>query len=98
MKMNESFLTPMELAENPELAALRILMTNLDVAEMALLAVHPDSCAALCSQRCRTELEAYATSILYQLDALNAMINEYAECARRLREWRSQEAPNEIPF
>ena len=97
--MNESSLTPIQLNDNPELAALRMLKTNLDVAEMALLATYPDSCGPSCSESCRTEQEAFATSILYQVDTLNAMLNEYAESIRRLREWRSREPPaNDIEF
>ena len=91
--MNESFLSPIHLNENPELAALWILKTNLDVAQMALAATYPDSREPSYSERCRSEQEAYALSILYQIDALNAMLNEYAESLRRLREWRSREPP-----
>ena len=72
--MKKSFLTPDQLHENPELAALQILKTNLDVAEVALLATYPD-CEPSCSERCRTEQEAYATSVLYHIDALSAMLN-----------------------
>ena len=96
--MNESLLTPIQLNENPELAVLRILKTNLEVAETALVAAYPDSCEPY-SERCRSEQEANALSILYQIDALSVMLNEYAESLRRLRHWRSREPPAEnIPF
>jgi hypothetical protein len=83
--------TPIQLNENPELAALQILKTSLDVAEVALVAAYPDSCEPSRSERCWSEQEAYALSILYQIDALAAVLNEYAESIRRLREWRKRE-------
>jgi hypothetical protein len=88
--MNNSYLTPIELSEHPELAALRILKTSLDVTHLALLATYPES-----SERCRTEEEAYAIAILYQIDALEAMVNEYVESTRRLAELRNREASEE---
>lgn len=99
--MNESFLTPIQLGENPELAALQLLKTNLDVAEVALVAVYPESCEL--TERFRGEQEAYAVSILYQIEALNALLNEYAESCRRLQEWRKREPAahdlrDDIPF
>ena len=95
--MDNSLLTPIELSENPELAALRILKTTLDVAQLSLLAVYPDSYEY--SERCRTEEKAYAIAIIYQIDALEAVLNEYAECIRRLREWRNREPSEEsTPF
>jgi hypothetical protein len=89
--INESSLNPIELNDNPELAALRILKTSLDVAEVALAATYPDSCEPSYCEGCRSEQEAYALSLLYQIDALGALLNEYAESVRRLREWRSRE-------
>ncbi len=89
--MDNSLLTPIQLGENPELAALQILKTSLDVADLALVAAYPHSCEPSYSGRCRSEQEAYAISILYQIDALGAVINEYAESIWRLREWRNRE-------
>ncbi len=97
--MEKSSLTPMEFNENPELAALQILKTSLDVAESALLATYPDSCEPSFSEGCRSEQEAYAISILYQIDALGAVLNQYAESLRRLRQWRSgQSSVDDLPF
>jgi hypothetical protein len=81
----------MQLNENPELAALLILKTNLDIAQLVLLATYPDSCEPSYSEDRRSEQEAYASSILYQIDALEGIINEYVESVRRLREWRNRE-------
>jgi len=91
--MNNSYLTPIELSEHPELAALRILKTTLDVTHLALLATYPESSEG--SERCRTEEEAYAIAILYQIDALEAMVNEYVESTRRLAELRNREPSEE---
>jgi len=88
--MNESFLTPILLNDNPELAALRILTVALEVSEVALLATYPASEPSRDEHR-RTEQEAYAISVLHQIDALGAMLAEYTESIRRLRERRSQE-------
>jgi len=95
--MDSSFLNPITFNENPELAALRILKTTLDVVELALRGSYPDSCE--CSERRPTEQEAYAIAILYQIDALAAMLKEYEESIRRLREWQDRERSKEdIPF
>ena len=95
--IDNSLLTPIALSENPELAALRILKTTLDVAELALLSSYPDSFEG--SERCRSEQEAYALAILFQIDALEAMLNEYVESIRRQWEWRNRESSEEdIPF
>ena len=91
--MDNSLLTPIELSENPELGALRILKTTLDVAELALLASYPD-CREYSGRR-RSEQEAYAIAILYQIDALAVLVNEYAESLRRVGWWRYQEASKE---
>ena len=96
--MNTSLLSPTELNENPELAALQILKTSLDVAESVLLATYPDSCESSYAEGCRTEQEAYAISILYQMDALNAVLDQYAESIRRLRQWRSQAPSTDVAF
>jgi hypothetical protein len=80
--MDNTSLTPSDLVEHPELAALRILKTNLDVAGLALLATYPDN--GECSERPRSEQEAYAFAILHQIDALEAMLEEYAESIHRL--------------
>jgi len=97
--MNESSLNPIQLNENPELAALRILKTSLDVAEMALAATYSDSCEPSYSEGFRSEQEAYALSLLYQIDALGAVLNEYAESIRRLRQWRNREpSADDIAF
>lgn len=83
--MDNSSLSPRELMEHPELAVLRILKTNLDVAGLALLATYPDNHEN--SEEPRSEQEAYAFAILHQIDAFGAMLDEYAESLRRLRQW-----------
>jgi hypothetical protein len=88
--MNESFPTPIQLNENPELAVLRLLKTNLEVAEVALLAEYPD-CEEPDWERQHSEQEAYVTAILHQIDALEATLDEYAKSIRRLRSWRNRE-------
>ena len=87
--MDSSFLNPITFNENPELAALRILKTTLDVVEIVLRGSYPDS--SECSERRQSEQEAYAIAILYQIDALEGMLNEYVESIRRLREWQDRE-------
>ena len=95
--MEKSFLTPIEFNENPELAALRILKTSLEVAHLALVATYPD-CEPSCSQHCRSEQEAFAISLLYQIDALSAVLDEYAESIRRLRQPRNREPSTDVAF
>lgn len=93
MNVNHSLLTPIELGENPELAVLQILSTSLDVAQMALLSMYPDSCEPSRSlERRRSEAEAYALSILYQIDALSVLLQEYTESIRGSRQWRNRES------
>lgn len=97
--LSRSALTPIQLNENPELAALRILRTSLDVAAVVLAATYPESSEVSYSEGGRSEQEAYALSILYQIDALGAVLEEYAESIRRLRAWRNREASaDDIPF
>jgi hypothetical protein len=90
--MNDASLTPIELYDNPELAALRILETSLAVAQTALVAMYPDNCEPPHSRHCRSEAEAYAFSILYQIDALAAVLGEYSESIRRLQEFTGRES------
>ena len=97
--MKDSFPTPMDLVDNPELAVLRILKTNLYVAELALLAAYPDGSESTYSERCPGSEEAYARAILYQIDALEATLDEYVESVRRFREWRTRESlAGDIPI
>lgn len=93
MNVKEPSLTPLELSENPELAVLKVLATSLEVADMALAATYPVSCEPSYFERCRSEQEAYALSIIYQIDALRAVVGEYAESIRRSRKWRGREPP-----
>lgn len=79
-----SFLTPSELMENPELAVLLVLKTSLNVAELALHAAYPDNCE--CSERCRSEQEAYVFAIRHQISTLEALLDEHLESLERLRE------------
>lgn len=92
--MERSWLTPEELGENPELAVLRVLKTNLDVAELALLSSYPRCEDRECS---RSEEEAYAMAILYQMDALGAMLQEYVESVRRRGRWQSEDDRGDSP-
>ena len=95
--IGNSFLTPIALGENPELGALWILKTTLEVAELALVASYPESCED--SERRRTEEEAYALALLYQIDSLEALLDEYSESIRRKGQWRNRESSEEgIPF
>jgi hypothetical protein len=83
--MNESFPTPMDLSDNPELAVLEILKINLEVAKRVLLASYPSArCGEPCFESCHSEQEAYANGILYQSDALTAIVQAYVESTRRL--------------
>lgn len=92
--VEDSLPTPMELRENPELGALWILRTSLEVAELSLRATYPER-----SERHSTEEEAYAIAILYQIDAVEALLEEYLESIRRRGEWRGRESSGEgIPF
>ena len=67
--------------KNPELAALRTLKTDLEVAEAALLARYPNSSCGD-PRRGHTEREAYANAILYLIDPLVVLLHEYAESVR----------------
>jgi len=97
--VDRSLPTPSQLDENPELAALRILETSLDVAELALLTTYPETGEQVDAEDGLTEQEAFATAILYQIDALGAVLNEYVESIRRLEEWRKREPhEDDIPF
>jgi hypothetical protein len=75
-------LNPSDFIENPEVAALAILKTSLEVAHCALAATYPE-CEPVES---RSEQEAFAISILHHSAALVAMIDEYCESVRR--SWR----------
>lgn len=89
--MSKLFPSPGDLRENPELASLRMLKTNLEVAEEVLMVAYPDGNSY--SERSHTEQEAYANGLLYQIDTLEVMLNEYAESIRRLQSWRNREVP-----
>ena len=89
--MDESLPTPSELQEDPELAVLRILATSLRMAELALLSSHPASYEPARSDGPRTEQEAYAAALLYQIEALEGVLGEYVESTRRLRDWSRRE-------
>ena len=102
--MKESLPSPLDVSEYPELAALRALKTNLQVAELALLAAYPNSSCGD-PQRDHSEREAYANGILYLINPLVAMLGEYAESVQRLQAWRHREPPGpsddtdkDIPF
>ena len=88
--MDDTFLTPIELLDHPELAVLRILRTSLDVAGIVLQATHLDS--GECPERNRSEPEAFAVALHYQIEALEAMLEEYVESIRRQEECRGRES------
>jgi hypothetical protein len=93
MKSKRQIPSPSELAENPELAVLKTLLTNLDVFEMALSVVYPEEdYRPDCSQ---SEQEAYATAVRCQTRALELMLCEYADSVDRLHQWRQCEPPLE---
>ena len=97
--VDASLPTLSQLDENPELAALRILKTSLDVAELALVTMYPDMGEPADGEDGLSEEEAFATAIRYQIAALGGVLNHYVESVRRLQEWRSREPPEEAdPF
>ena len=89
--------SPSELSDDPQLAVLVTLTTNLQMASFALLAAYPDldtqdPCA-------RDEREAYASSIFKQIRALVEIVEEYLSAVQRFRScksWRS--SPTEPAF
>jgi hypothetical protein len=95
--MDSSFLTPIQFNDNPELALLEILKCALGATELALLATYPDN--GECSERPRSEQEAYVFTIIHQINTLQAVLDEYIESIARLREWQNRERCKEdIPF
>ena len=93
MKPQRQIPSPSELAENPELAVLKTLLTNLDVFEMALSVVYPEEDYR--PDRSQSEQEAYATAVRSQTRALELMLCEYADSVDRLHLWREREPPLE---
>ncbi len=92
-------LTPMVLSDYPEIAPLWTLRVNLHVAELALLASHPESCEHSYSGPGRSEQEAYALALLHQIDALRVMLSEYLGSVRRLGTRPGRELHTEdLPF
>lgn len=86
--MDNPLPTPEQISVDPELAALWILMANMDIARAALVASHPDLLREYPDDP-RTEQEAYAMAIIHQCHALTGMVHEYMEGIGRLRQWRS---------
>ena len=96
---DRSSLTPIQIHENPELAALRILKTTLDVVDRALVGAYPESGEPSYPDHDRSEPDAYALAILHQIDALGALLDLYVESIRRLGDRRDREAcDQDIPF
>lgn len=95
--MDEQVPTPMLLSNNPELAALHILKTSLEVCRCALSVAYPD--ASEPPSPCPREHLAYVSAILHQAVALEAMLDEYAHSIQRLHEWTNRDSRNQgIPF
>ena len=92
--------TPIELSEDPELAVLVTLATNLAMARFAILAAYPD--LEHCdpdSRHSQTEQDAYANAIFKQLAALGDLLEEYIASVRRLRSPKShQPSGKDISF
>jgi hypothetical protein len=78
--------SPLELAESPELASLELLCHALSVTRVALLAVHPelqqgDFVAALLESRSLKVCSADA--LITHLDALDTALERYRELVER---------------
>jgi DNA replication protein DnaC len=97
--MDGSLPTAIELAEDPELAVLRCLKTNLKITELALAAAYPEICEHTSVAHSPSEPEAYASAIVYQIDALDALLDHYVESIGRLRQrWHREPDDKEVPF
>jgi hypothetical protein len=95
--MDASLPSPILFLENPELGALHILKTSLEVSRVVLLTAYRDGAEP--APPGYGEPEAYAKAMLYQIDALEATLEDYNESIERLREWRSQQSRDrEIEF
>jgi len=93
----DSLLTPAQLNENPQIAALWVLRTSLEVAQSMLLATYPQSGER--EERHSTEEEAYAIALLYQIDAVAALLDEYVESiSRRAKRLGQRSSEEDIPF
>ena len=78
-------LPPMTLysRDYPELAAVGVLRANVELARDLLLASCPVPTTA--PDRVPTSREAYASSIIAQLESLSILLDEYLECVKHLR-------------
>jgi hypothetical protein len=95
--MDKEIPTPIWLSHNPELAALHILKTSLEVCRSALSVAYPDISEP--PSPCPREHIAYVRAILHQTVALQAMLDEYAQSIERLHAWTNRDSGNqEIPF
>lgn len=85
--MDRYRLTPMALSDNPALGLLVVVLEGLRLARLALAAAH----GSLCQEEFRRQsseearAEAYAFSILTQMQALEDTINSYLLSTERVR-------------
>ncbi len=85
--------SPTELGDDPQLAVLTVLITNLEMASFALLSVYPDLDGHPDypdPHAARHEQEAYASSIVKQVRALVDIVQEYLSAVQRGRSWKSR--------
>jgi hypothetical protein len=96
-EIDRSLPTPDDLMESPELAVLRVLQATLEIVEVALKATYPGDAEAAESNG-RTEPEAYAMVILYQIEVLGHLIQEYVRSLGRLRDSRDRRRDEDEVF
>ena len=82
--------SPSELSDDPELAVLVVLTTNLEMAHFAVLSAYPDLDGTLTPYAASNEREAYASSIVKHVRALAETVEEYLGAVRRQRSWTSR--------
>jgi hypothetical protein len=89
--------SPTELSDDPELAVLVTLTTALQMASFALLSVFPELDSPLDGPDPHAPhgvQEAFATSIVKQIDALEDVVEEYLRAVERHRSWQNLHQPS----
>jgi hypothetical protein len=97
MKKTSLDLYSADLLEHPQLAALAVLYSALEVAGPALIAAHPESwdldMLLPDNDADSSEEAAYATALIFQIDALEATLN----CYRHTIKWsRDRKCPPQL--
>lgn len=82
--------SPSELSDDPELAVLVTLTTNLHMANFAVLSAYPDLHGAVAPYAARDEREAYASCIVKHVRALLETVEEYLGAVRRQHSWTTR--------